>query len=69
MRRVLLILLVVFMCLPVLGCHRTLFPRDKAITQFDAYNERRYGPIITERRDPFGVPEPALEERLLIRDN
>jgi len=69
MRRFLLILLVVTMCLIAFGCHRTLFPKDKPITQFDAYNQRRYGPTITERRDPFGVPEPALEERLLIRDD
>lgn len=69
MRRFLLILLVVTMCLTAFGCHRTLFPKDKPITQFDAYNQRRYGPTITERRDPFGVPEPALEERLLIRDD
>ncbi len=69
MSRILIILLIVIMCLPALGCHRTLFPKSKPITQFDAYNERRYGPIITERRDPFGLPEPALEERLLIRDD
>ena len=52
-----------------MGCNRTLFPNDKPITQFDAYKTRRYGPIITERRDAFGASEPVLEERLLIRDN
>ena len=51
------------------SCRQTLFPKDKSITQFDSYNIRRFGPQITEQPDPFGVPEPALEERLLIKDN
>ena len=53
----------------LVGCRRTLFPKDKPITQFDSYNIRRFGPQITEQPDPFGIPEPALEERLLIKDN
>ena len=48
----------------ICGCRKTLFPKNEQRTQFDAYNEMRYGPQITEKNDPFGNPEPALRERL-----
>jgi len=41
-----------------------LFPKNKQRTQFEAYNTMRYGPQITEQPDLFGLPEPALRERL-----
>jgi len=50
------------------GCRRSLFPKKVQRTQFEAYNTMRYGPQITEQPDPFGVPEPALRERLSHKD-
>ncbi len=50
------------------GCRRTLFPKNEKRTQFQAYNTMRYGPQITEQRDPFGLPEPALRARLSQQD-
>lgn len=61
----LLLLIVVLSC----GCRRTLFPKNEQRTQFDAYNTMRYGPMVTQQRDPFGVPEPALRERLIQRND
>ena len=46
------------------GCRRTLFPQNEQRNQFEAYNTMRYGPQITEQKDPFGLPEPALRARL-----
>lgn len=46
------------------GCRRTLFPKNEQRNQFEAYNTMRYGAQITEQRDPFGLPEPALRARL-----
>ena len=56
----LLLLIVVLSC----GCRRTLFPKNEQRTQFDAYNTMRYGTQITQQPDLFGLPEPALRERL-----
>jgi hypothetical protein len=56
------IILVLF--IGMLGCRRSLFPKNKQRTQFEAYNTMRYGPQITEQPDLFGLPEPALRERL-----
>ena len=50
------------------GCRRALFPQNEQRNQFEAYNTMRYGPQITEQRDPFGLPEPALRARLGQRD-
>ncbi len=50
------------------GCRRTLFPKNEKRTQFQAYNTMRYGPQITEQKDPFGLPEPALRARLSQQD-
>ena len=61
----LLLLIVGLSC----GCRRTLFPKDEPRTQFDAYNTMRYGPMVTQRRNPFGVAEPALRERLIQRND
>jgi hypothetical protein len=46
------------------GCRRSLFPKNQQRTQFEAYNTMRFGPQITEQPDLFGLPEPALRERL-----
>ena len=46
------------------GCHKALFPKNQQINQFEAYNTMRYGPQITEQKDPFGLPETALRARL-----
>jgi hypothetical protein len=46
------------------GCRRTLFPKNDQRSQFEAYNTMRYGPQITEQKDAFGLPEPALRARL-----
>ena len=46
------------------GCRQTLFPMREQRNQFEAYNTMRYGPLILEQPDPFGLPEPALRARL-----
>ena len=46
------------------GCHKALFPKNQQKNQFEAYNTMRYGPQITEQKDPFGLPETALRARL-----
>jgi hypothetical protein len=58
------ICLVLALFLSVCSCRKALFPKNEQRTQFDAYNTMRYGPRITEQPDPFGLPEPALRERL-----
>jgi hypothetical protein len=50
--------------LSLCSCRKALFPKNEQRTQFDAYNTMRYGPQIIEQPDPFGLPEPALRERL-----
>ncbi|MAI67529.1 MAG: hypothetical protein CMJ26_06605 [Phycisphaerae bacterium] len=61
-----LICLVLFLgvVLGMFGCRKALFPKNKQRNQFEAYNTMRYGPQITEQPDLFGLPEPALRERL-----
>lgn len=58
--------LVIF--LGVLGCRKALFQKNKQRTQFEAYNTMRYGPQIIEQPDLFGLPEPALRERLSAKE-
>jgi hypothetical protein len=48
---------------------KTLFPKNEQRNQFEAYNTMRYGPQITEQPDLFGLPEPALRERLGNRND
>ena len=69
MKRTVIICVLSVLVFMTCGCRRTLFPKDEPRTQFDAYNTMRYGPMITLRRDPFGVPEPALRERLIQRND
>jgi hypothetical protein len=57
-------ILFVSICLSVCGCRRTLFAKNEQRNQFQAYNTMRYGPQVTEKPDPFGVPGPALRARL-----
>lgn len=63
--RNLYILLFVAILVVVCGCRReALFKKNMPRTQFEAYNTMRYGPQITEQKDAFGLPEPALRARL-----
>jgi hypothetical protein len=65
-RFVLTLLFLVSLC----GCSRkALFPKNEQRNQFEAYNTMRYGPQITEQPDLFGLPEPALRERLGSRND
>ncbi len=62
------LILVVFVSFS--GCaRRALFPEKEQRNQFEAYNTMRYGPQITEQPDLFGLPEPALRERLGKKNN
>jgi hypothetical protein len=57
-----------FICL--CGCsQKSLFPKDQQRNQFEAYNTMRYGPQIIQQPDLFGLPEPALRERLGKKNN
>jgi hypothetical protein len=61
-------LVILVIILGTCGCRRSLFPKNQKRTQFEAYNTMRYGPQITEQPDLFGLPEPALWERLGNRE-
>ena len=57
------VVLVVFLSLG--SCSRgALFSKNSQRNQFEAYNTMRYGTQITQQPDLFGLPEPALRERL-----
>lgn len=47
------------------GCHRALFPaNNEHRTQFDSYDTIRHGPMITLQPNEYGLPEPAIRNRL-----
>jgi hypothetical protein len=47
------------------GCNRALFPENNLEkTQFDGYDTIRHGPAITQQQDEYGLPEPAIRNRL-----
>jgi hypothetical protein len=46
------------------GCHRALFPKAEPRTQFEVYDRMRSGYVPLEEPDVFGMPQPALRNRL-----
>jgi hypothetical protein len=62
------VILFVSIALSLFGCRRTLFAKNQQRNQFQAYNTRRFGPQITEQPNPFGIPKPALRQRLGPQD-
>ena len=65
-RRLLLAMLLFGLCTFMCGCNRTLFSESdkKYQTQFDSYDMIRHGPKITEQPNEYGLPEPAIRNRL-----
>jgi uncharacterized lipoprotein YehR (DUF1307 family) len=65
LRRLLLLSVVLVVFVSLCGCNRgALFSKNSQRNQFEAYNTMRYGTQITQQPDLFGLPEPALRERL-----
>jgi hypothetical protein len=46
------------------GCQRALFPDNEPRTQFEVYDQMRWGYVPLEEPDVFGTPQPALRSRL-----
>ncbi|MDP7008151.1 MAG: hypothetical protein QGI78_01115 [Phycisphaerales bacterium] len=64
-RRLLSVVLLLVLCTSLCGCHRTLFTEtEKNQTQFDSYDTIRHGPKFKEQPNEYGLPEPAIRNRI-----
>jgi hypothetical protein len=64
MRRSAAAVLLVLTVPALVGCQRSLFPKNTPRTQYETYDRlrNRYTPL--EETDVFGQPRPALRARL-----